>query len=164
MREFIKTNFIAGNVSLYKSQINKNNFVTVYNKWVNTIKPTIAIDFEELKKEGVLDADFFLADLLSRDNKSLYLKLKIVLQEKHYNVNVDRIKRLFQEILFNDQQRAYLEFCAKYERPPKEVYHDYIKNRRDSLVPQNIRECHGAYFTPKICVEKSHEYLEKNIW
>ncbi|MDR2344532.1 MAG: hypothetical protein LBE18_00545, partial [Planctomycetaceae bacterium] len=34
LHEFIKTNFVVGNVPLYKSQINKNNFVTIYNKWV----------------------------------------------------------------------------------------------------------------------------------
>jgi hypothetical protein len=34
-------------------------------------------------------------------------------------------------------------------------------DRRDLLVPQEIREQKGAYFTPKIWVEKSQEYLEK---
>ncbi|GHT09747.1 hypothetical protein FACS1894170_00850 [Planctomycetales bacterium] len=163
LRDFIKNNFVVGNVSLNKSQITKNNFVTIYNKWVETVKPTIAVDFDELKKAGVLDAEFFLADLLSRNNKSLYQTLKIVLKESEYHINVDKIKHLLQAVFFNDNQQKHTEFWAKYERPPKREYHEYIKNRRDLLVPQKIREQKGAYFTPQIWVEKAHEYLEKSF-
>jgi hypothetical protein len=35
--------------------------------------------------------------------------------------------------------------------------------RRDLLVPQKIRERKGSFFTPKIWVEKSQEYLEKTF-
>ncbi|MDR3109636.1 MAG: hypothetical protein LBU65_08115, partial [Planctomycetaceae bacterium] len=161
LREFIKTNFIIGNVSLYKAQINKNNFVTVYNKWIDAVKPTIAVDFNELKKAGVLDADFFLADLLSKNNKSLYQTLKIVLRESEYHINVDKIKHLLQAVFFKGNQQKHTEFWTKYKRPPAEEYWQYMLERRDLLVPQQIREQKGAYFTPQIWVEKSQEYLEK---
>jgi hypothetical protein len=37
----------------------------------------------------------------------------------------------------------------------------YIIDRRDLLVPQNIQEIKGSFFTPAIWVEKSQEYIEK---
>ena len=38
-----------------------------------------------------------------------------------------------------------------------------ILYRRDLLVPQNIREVKGSFFTPQIWVEKSQEYIEKAL-
>lgn len=55
------------------------------------------------------------------------------------------------------------QFWNRYERPPKEEYWDYIIERRDLLVPQNLREYQGAFFTPRIWVEKSQEYLAKTL-
>ncbi|MDR0550894.1 MAG: hypothetical protein LBG72_02615, partial [Spirochaetaceae bacterium] len=46
-----------------------------------------------------------------------------------------------------------------YERPPAPVFQQYIIDRRDLLVPQNIREVKGSFFTPKIWADKSKEYL-----
>jgi len=42
-----------------------------------------------------------------------------------------------------------------------ETYWDYIIERRDLLVPQDIRERKGSFFTPQIWVQKSQEYLTK---
>ncbi|GHT42861.1 hypothetical protein FACS189443_6290 [Planctomycetales bacterium] len=161
LRDFIKNNFVVGNVSLNKSQITKNNFVTIYNKWVDTVRPTINLRFEEFKKHDILDGDFYLADLLSKDNKPLYKKLKIFLQETHYSINIDKIEHLIKEVHFNDQGSAHKQFWTKYKRPPAEEYWQYMLDRRDLLVPQHIRERRGAYYTPRIWVEKSQEYLEK---
>jgi hypothetical protein len=60
---------------------------------------------------------------------------------------------------FNDGQKAHTQFWNKYERPPKEEYWDYIVERRDLLVPQDIRERKGSFFTPQIWVELSQKYL-----
>ena len=57
----------------------------------------------------------------------------------------------------------HAQFWNRYERPPKEEYWDYIIERRDLLVPQNLREYQGAFFTPRIWVEKSQEYLAKTL-
>ncbi len=35
---------------------------------------------------------------------------------------------------------AYRQFWKVYKRPPLEEYQDYIIERRDLLVPQDIRE------------------------
>jgi len=60
---------------------------------------------------------------------------------------------------FNDSQKAHNQFWNKYERPPLEQYWDYIVERRDLLVPQDVRERKGSFYTPQIWVELSQKYL-----
>jgi hypothetical protein len=60
---------------------------------------------------------------------------------------------------FTDKQRAHTLFWSKYERPPREEYWDYIVERRDLLVPQDVRERKGSFFTPQIWVELSQRYI-----
>ncbi|MDR2439111.1 MAG: hypothetical protein LBE12_07060 [Planctomycetaceae bacterium] len=43
----------------------------------------------------------------------------------------------------------------------KQEYQQLIIDRHDLLVPQNIREVKGAFFTPKIWADKSKEYLKQ---
>lgn len=50
-----------------------------------------------------------------------------------------------------------------YERPPKVEFQAFILERRDLLVPSDVRERKGAFFTPRIWVEKSQEYLAKAL-
>jgi len=163
--EFIRTNFALGKIGTTKAQINKNNFVTVYNKWMREVLPTIALsskDWKDLKKNGVGDCDFYLADLLSRNNMTIVDKLKIVLKLTYYESKIrvaDRLKTYYEKIDFRDKGVAHDKFWTKYERPPKQEYHKHIIERRDLLVPQDIRERKGAFFTPQIWVEKSQEYL-----
>jgi len=165
--EFIRSNFTLGKVGTTKAQINKNNFVAIYNKWVKEVLPTIGLsdrDWKDLKKNGVSDCDFYLADLLSRDNKTIIEKLNIVLRETYYKSKVQiegELRSLYRDIEFNDGGEAHTKFWVRYERPPKQEYHKHIIERRELLVPQEIRERTGAYFTPQIWVEKSQEYLAK---
>ncbi len=63
------------------------------------------------------------------------------------------------ETSFTDKQVAHTQFWNKYDRPPKEEYWDYIVERRDLLVPQDVRERKGSFFTPQIWVELSQKYL-----
>ena len=60
---------------------------------------------------------------------------------------------------FNDNQTAHTQFWNRYDRPPKSEYWDYIVERRDLLVPQDVRERKGSFFTPQIWVELSQKYL-----
>jgi len=168
LQEFIRNNFSSG-AALYPEllslvQIDKNNFVPTYNHWLETVKPSIAIDWDMAKKGGIIDGDFYLADLLSAENVSLKDRLLIVLQSNHYKFAKGQDEygiSLFGEIQFKDNQKAYNEFWRKYKRPPLETYWDYIIERRDLLVPQDIRERKGSFFTPQIWVQKSQEYLAK---
>ena len=160
---FIKENFIVGKTETTKIKIDKNNFIIVYNKWLAAVKPTITINWENLKKKkSIIDGDFYLADLLAEENKTLKEKLYVLLKEDHYEL--DRViddDGLFntKTAFFNDKQKAHTQFWQKYERPPKEEYWDYLVNRRDLLVPQDIRERKGSFFTPQIWVERSQKYL-----
>jgi hypothetical protein len=50
---------------------------------------------------------------------------------------------------FTDKQVAHTQFWNKYDRPPKEEYWDYIVERRDLLVPQDVRERKGSFLHHK---------------
>jgi len=163
LKRFIKTNLADTKFGVTKIKIDKNNFISIYNKWLQTVKPTIQVDdWELMKKNGIIDGDFYLADLLSVENKSLREKLSVLLNTDLYelNVKVPNIRlSLFARMGFSDNQKAHTQFWKKYERPPLRDYWDYIMNRRDLLVPQDIRERKGSFFTPQIWVELSQKYL-----
>ncbi|WP_273404705.1 hypothetical protein [Campylobacter avium] len=176
LKDFIKVNFILENAHLNRQKIDKNNFVNIYLRWQDEVKECIDVNWEILaKKHKVLDADFYLADLLSTENQTLTDKLLVVLKKTREN-NEDKV---FYELLrgkndvglFSGARAEFktnlkdkhAQFWNRYERPPKEEYWDYIIERRDLLVPQNLREYQGAFFTPRIWVEKSQEYLTKAL-
>ncbi|MCD6595495.1 hypothetical protein J7L68_07465, partial [bacterium] len=162
LKKFIKDNFIADKFPLTKTQIDKNNFMIIYNKWLQAVKPTICVNWEIAKDNGIIDGDFYLADLLSRENFTLKDKLFVLLKKEHYELNRE-IKKSglfsYDTTGFNDEQIAHTQFWNKYQRPPKEEYWDYIVERRDLLVPQDVRERKGSFFTPQIWVELSQKYL-----
>lgn len=162
IQNFITTNFILGKSSTSKVRIDKNNFIVIYNKWLTSVKPTIAVNWEIAKKVGIIDGDFYLADLLSQENETLKEKLYVLLKKDLYQLDrkLDHTG-MFSSMTatFTDKQKAHHQFWNKYERPPKEEYWDYIVERRDLLVPQDIRERKGSFFTPQIWVELSQKYL-----
>ena len=165
IKRFIKDNFVIGNVEHSKIQVSKANFTSVYLKWLDRVKPTIEIHWDDAKKEGILDADFFLADLLSKDNESIKDALLVLLKRDKYELLSDKRGKLggsnFTKYIFKDGQEAHKKFWNKYQRPPRKDFWQYIIERRDLLVPQDVRERKGSYFTPQIWVEKSQEYLTK---
>jgi len=162
LHQFIRQSFVVGKLGLTKTKIDKNNFMVIYNKWLQAVKSSIAIDWDIAKKSGIIDGDFYLADLLSQENATLKEKLFVLLKGTHYELNrkIDE-SGLFSHSSapFNDKQIAHTQFWNRYERPPKEEYWDYIVERRDLLVPQDIRERKGSFFTPQIWVELSQKYL-----
>ncbi|MDI9337091.1 MAG: hypothetical protein QM539_01560, partial [Alphaproteobacteria bacterium] len=159
---FIKKNFMVGKHGLTKTKIDKNNFMVIYNKWLQAVKPTIAVNWDIAKKSGIIDGDFYLADLLSQENNTLKEKLFILLKHDHYELDRKLDEAGFfssKRTDFTDKQVAHTQFWNKYHRPPQEEYWDYIVERRDLLVPQDVRERKGSYFTPQIWVELSQKYL-----
>ena len=163
LKRFIRDNFVVGKSEATKIKIDKNNFIIIYNKWLETVKPTIQVDdWNIAKKNGIIDGDFYLADLLSAENKTLKAKLFVLLKTDHYVLDRKFDESGFENFKatsFSDNQKAHTQFWAKYERPPLEEYWDYIIERRDLLVPQDVRERKGSFFTPKIWVELSQKYI-----
>ena len=162
LQRFIKKNFVSGRDSVQRMRINHNNFKAIYEKWRKEVMPSIAVEWDNVKKSGLLDADFYLADLMSGDNETLLENLHVLLKSNHYELDrkIDEYG-LFTSasVPFKDNMRAHNNFWSKYTRPPKREYWDKIVERRDLLVPQDVRERKGSYFTPAIWVEKSQEYL-----
>ncbi|GAA9399483.1 hypothetical protein HpHA275_13760 [Helicobacter pylori] len=164
-KEFIENNLNSSHL-LNKIPIDKNNFFTIYQKWFEAVKPTIDIDWEVAKTKGILDADYYLADLLSDGDKTIIEKLQTILSSNYYKLKrgVNELGKIdFMEIGFTDGQQAHQEFWRIYERPPKSEFQAFILERRDLLVPSDVRERKGAFFTPRIWVEKSQEYLAKAL-
>ena len=158
---FISENFIIGKTETSKIRIDKNNFITIYIKWLEAVKPYIGVNWDAAKKINIIDGDFYLADLLSINNETIKEKLFVLLKSNIYKYNrqTDALGEIFREAYFSDNQKKHAQFWAKYERPPLEEYWDYIINRRDLLVPQDVRERKGSFYTPRIWVELSQRYL-----
>lgn len=168
LREFIKDNFRDA-CGVSKIKIDKNNFTAVYAKWRERVMPTIICDWDEFFGMRIIDADFYLADLLSRDNVTIRDKLAVLLESGKYRVSGEALAKggksrsLFAEGYFSDGMKAHGEFWRVYERPPAEEYWDYIVERRDLLVPQDIRERKGSFFTPQKWVALSQRYIARAL-
>ena len=166
LRQFVRQNITTGGGATKRRKVNKNNFTFVYLRWCDEVKHSIDVDWEKVKKAGLLDADFFLADLLSKDGNFLLDNLFVLLRHDHYQFDrsIDEYG-LFNSktAFFSDGMKAHVAFWNRYERPPRREYWGYIVERRDLLVPQDVRERKGSFFTPQRWVELSQEYLAREL-
>lgn len=172
---FVKQNFILDeNANLLSTQIDKNNFVFIYQKWRSMVMPYIDADWEKLKKNySIYDRDFFLAELNIDDNGTTCVTDDRTIDANFFitfNAQADKpymLKRtdamgldfLIPFGFKNKGLAQYTDFWKRYKRPPQNDYWHYIVERLDLLVPQDVRERKGAYFTPQIWVEKSQQYI-----
>jgi hypothetical protein len=170
LKQFINNNFSSSSDLLFEFsahlQIDKNNFIPTYNRWVEMVKPSIAIDWDMAKKKGIIDGDFYLADLLSENNITIKDKLFVLLDKTKYELDrqLDDMGLFTSKtVQFKDNGFSHRHFWEIYKRPPQEEYWDYMVERRDLLVPQDVRERKGAFYTPPQWVKKAHEYLAKTF-
>lgn len=166
LKRFIKSNFVLGKAGVSKIRINKNNFTAIYQKWLVEVKASIAVNWEQAKKQGIIDADFYLADILSEHNVTLRNSLFVLLRTNYYELDRKIDDSGFwdsKKAEFKDDQVAHTQFWNRYERPPKREYWEYIAGRRDLLVPQDVRERKGSFFTPRKWVELSQQYLAAEL-
>ena len=164
LRKFISKNFRLGNEHTSRINITRNNFMFVFQRWVEEVKPSIAVEWSDVPNTSVVD--FFYADLISRDDYTRSEELAVVLRGDRYKILQQILKsgtQLFSEAFFNDKKAAYRQFWNKYERPPRKDYLEVILERRDLLIPQNLRQYQGAFFTPPQWVQKSQEYLADEL-
>lgn len=163
---FIKNN-VANATTKSKIKIDKNNFIPIYLRWVEIVKPIIDVNWDDLRKANIMDSDFYLADLFVDDQDTQTIEddfttrdnLFVVFQNQGYKIAKENIKQMFDATINIKNKETYLQFWKIYKRPPIKEFQDYIIERRDLLVPQDIRERKGAFFTPRIWVELSQKYL-----
>lgn len=166
LRFFIENN-IAKGTSKGKISINKNNFIPIYLRWLELIKPIIDVNWMELKKFNIIESDFYLADLFVDDNRTVNVDddisirdgLFVSFQNQGYKISKSDFKSIGDIRIGIRNLDIYTQFWKIYRRPPIKDFQDYIIERRDLLVPQDIRERKGAFFTPRIWVELSQKYI-----
>ncbi|MBC7640996.1 MAG: hypothetical protein H7174_01445, partial [Flavobacterium sp.] len=163
---FIKNNLARATES-GKILIDKNNFVPIYLRWLDQVKPCINFDWVEGRKQNIQDSDFYLADLFVDDKGTSQIdddtpvndNLFVVFRNSHYEIAKENLKSLFNASIEFKDKSVYEQFWKKYKRPPLEKIQHYIIDRKDLLVPQDIRERKGAFFTPQKWVELSQKYI-----
>ena len=163
--------FIANNIAkateASKIKVDKNNFIPIYLRWLDIVKPVIDVNWDDLKKASILNSDFYLADLFVddkdtnkiEDDSSIRDNLFVIFQNEGYKIEKENIKQMFDATINIRNKETYLQFWKRYKRPPIKEFQNYIIERRDLLVPQDIRERKGAFFTPRQWVELSQKYL-----
>ena len=152
--EFIQTVKNAIKTGLIiRTQITPGNLKTVFDKWVLMIGREIKDVSEE--KYNLL----FFADIMSDGTVSTHSNLPAELIHRNGNPSFLMDGKLYE--LGN--QEGYRRFWAIYDRPPKEEYRNYLLERRDSLIPLDERQFHGAYYTPLDVVDKAYEYLTATL-
>lgn len=174
LRRFVKSNFKSGRRDVSKILINKNNFTHIYRQWREAVMPFIAAPWDVLKKKyGIYDRDFYLAEMNIDDNGTADIADDHVANDFYITFDAKSsmpyaVKRkneddLFSTLAFGFKDGgidAYAAFWRRYKRPPRKEYWNFIVNRLDLLVPQDVRERKGSFFTPKKWVELSQHYLE----
>ncbi len=166
LKFFIKNN-IAKATESGKIHIDKNNFVNIYLRWLEQLKPSINFDWVEGKKQNIQDSEFYLADLFVDDKGTSIIdddtpvndNLFVVFRNSHYEIAKENLKSLFNASIEINDKKAYEQFWKRYKRPPIEDIQQYIIERKDLLVPQDVRERKGAFFTPKQWVALSQQYI-----
>ncbi|MBC5842497.1 hypothetical protein H8R23_13860 [Flavobacterium sp. F-380] len=166
LNTFIKNN-VAKATTKSKIKIDKNNFIPIYLRWIEIVKPIIDVNWDDLKKANIFDNDFYLADIFVDDKDTQNIdddftirdNLFVVFQNQGYKIAKENISQMFDATINIRNKDAYLQFWKLYKRPPIKEFQDYIIERRDLLAPQDIRERKGAFFTPRIWVELSQKYL-----
>jgi len=176
---FIKNNLKQG-TDKNKIQIDKNNFVLIYQRWQEEILPHIKKNFKDTKnKIQIQERAFYLADLFIDDKNdlntqkpikdNLEVKFSVLKDQVIYTIETENLVKSFVENAIESREfkinkidmQKYIDFWKRYKRPPATIFHDYIFEHQELLVPQDIRERKGAFFTPKKWRDLSLKYISE---
>ncbi|MGP1437873.1 MAG: hypothetical protein ACTTKH_02235 [Treponema sp.] len=165
--QFIGTHFVSYNIEkaetefieaianaikkgeIIRTQITPDNLKSVFDKWVEAIGKEIM---------GAKNDDYvllFYADIMSDGTVSTHENLSAELLHKGTKPAFLLNGTLYE--LGNID--GYHKFWSIYNRPPLQEYRNYLLERRDSLIPLDVRSFNGAYYTPLKVVEKAYELL-----
>ena len=173
IKAFIARNFTSCESPALATPIDRNNFTFIYQKWRSEVMPHIDAPWDVLKKKYALyDRDFFLAEMNVDDNgtpelsddrpaEDFYITFDANAREP-YTIRRKNEDELNFNLTFGFKPGgldAYAAFWRRYKRPPKREYWDFIVSRLDLLVPQDVRERKGAFFTPQMWVQLSQHYF-----
>ena len=173
IKSFVARNFASGESPALATPIDRNNFTFIYQKWRAEVMPDIDAPWDVLKKKYALyDRDFFLAEMNVDDNgtpevvddrpaEDFYITFDVN-DKKPYCIhrkNEDEFDITLSFGFKPDGLAAYSAFWRRYKRPPKREYWDFIVSRLDLLVPQDVRERKGAFFTPQKWVQLSQRRI-----
>lgn len=178
--DFVSANFtLSGDENPLSTRVDRNNFIFIYQKWRRAVMPRIDMAWDRLRdKYALYDRDFFLAELNvddcgtpdTADDRVARPGFYIVFDAaspKPYKIRRADPDGLFDvclEVGFRSGGReAYADFWRRYKRPPADEWWSFITERLDLLVPQDVRERKGAFFTPQVWVERSQEALRRAL-
>ena len=177
LKNYVKNYFYSKQLTLFDElegefEITLSNLQRVFNVWLDDVKPTIQINEEEwgnLRENGVYPSDFFLADLYGNADtgNTEITDMKVIIKNNEYRLGENLEKRTIIPYDFNDNAIAHKNFWKKYKRPPRNnkildekiTPYEEILERKDLLVPRDIMERKGAFFTPQIWVEEAHKAI-----
>jgi RHS repeat-associated protein len=142
-----------------------------YQYGANSPVGNIDVNWEQLNKANIFDSDFYLADLFVddkdtqniEDDSTIRDNLFVVYQNQGYKIAKENVGQIMDYTISIRNKNLYLQFWKLYKRPPIKEFQEYIIERKDLLVPQDIRERKGAFFTPRIWVELSQKYLTEYL-
>lgn len=178
--DFVSANFtLSGDENPLSTRVDRNNFIFIYQKWRRAVMPRIDMAWDRLRdKYALYDRDFFLAELNVDDRGTPDTADDRVARPGFYIVfDADspkpyKIRRADPDGLFDVSlevgfrsggRQAYADFWRRYKRPPADEWWSFITERLDLLVPQDVRERKGAFFTPQVWVERSQEALRRAL-
>ena len=115
LQTFIKNN-VAKATTANKLKIDKNNFIPIYLRWLEVVKPIIDVNWDDLKQANIMDSDFYLADLFVddkdtqslEDDSSIRDNLFVVFQNQGYKIAKENIKQMFDATINLKNKEAYL--------------------------------------------------------
>lgn len=177
IKAFIARNFTSGDSPALATPIDRNNFTFIYQKWRTEVMPHVDAPWDVLKRKYALyDRDFFLAEMNVDDNgtpevfddrpaEDFYITFDAGARDP-YAIRRKNEDELNFNLTFGFKSGgidAYAAFWRRYKRPPKREYWDFMVSRLDLLVPQDVRERKGSFFTPAVWVQKSQACLAETL-
>lgn len=152
--EFISVVKIAAKTGeIVRTQITPDNLKQVFDKWCAMIGTEVA---------GVPEEQYallFFADVMHDGTISTHVDLPAELLFKSGKPAFQIGKTIYELCSVT----GYWQFWKMYHRPPQKEHRNYLLERRDSLIPLDVRGFKGAFYTPLHVVDKAYDYLEEAL-
>ena len=134
-------------------QITPDNLRQVFDKWVELIGRELP-DVEETDY-----ALLFYADVMHDGKHATHENLPArLLHDGEKPVFVLHSKNYELASL-----SGYRQFWSIYHKPPKREHRNHLLERRDTLLPLDVRAFKGAFYTPLHVVDKAYELLAATL-